>query len=180
MKYHHTKHANATLDWTMAQALEGETVEVQLHQLRAEIEPPIAAAHERVKAEFAHAEQLRQEMPSIHKESYESVISLDDILINAKIQFLNLIAELRRAGQMTKAFALRHGLPRLPITPQTFESLIMLGLYGVLETVLNAGFLNNAMMVAGAVQALVAAALISKVALLIEDRARLWKIIPVG
>ena len=51
MKYHHTKHTNATLEWTMAQALEGETVEAQLHQLRAEFEPPIAAAHEKVKAE---------------------------------------------------------------------------------------------------------------------------------
>jgi len=140
MKYHHTKHTNATLEWTMAQALEGETVEAQLHQLRAEFEPPIAAAHEKVKAETAHAEQLRQEMPSIHKESYVSVISIDDILIRAKIEFLNLKAELRRAEQMAKAFGLRHGLARLPMIPQTLESIIMLGLFMVLETLFNAGF----------------------------------------
>lgn len=161
MKYHYTQHANVTLDRTMAQALEGETVETQFHQLRAEFESSLGASHERVKAELAHVEQLRQEMPSIDTKSYNSSIYSDDLLLGAKIEFQSLKAKLQKAIQISKAFVLRHGLPRSPMTPQPFESLIVLGLYIVLEAVLNAGFLNNAYMVAGAIQALVAAALIS-------------------
>ena len=161
MKYHHTQHANATLDWTMAQALEGETVDAQLHQLRAEFEPSLGAAHGKVKAELAHVEQLRQEMPSVYTELHDFSISSDDLWLNAKIEFQKLKAELQQARQITKAFALRHGLPRSPMTPQAFESLIMLSLFMALETLFNAGFLNNASMVAGPIQALVAAALIS-------------------
>jgi hypothetical protein len=150
-----------TLDRTMAQALEGETVETQFHQLRAEFEPSLGASHERVKAELEHFERLHQEMPSIDTQPYGSSITSDDLLLSAKIEFQSLKAKLQKAKQISKAFALRHGLSRSPVTPQPFESLIVLGLYIVLEALLNAGFLNNAYMVAGAIQALVAAILIS-------------------
>ncbi len=149
------------IDWTMAQALEGKTVEAQLYQLRAKFEPKLIAAYDAVVAARTAVDQLRDSAQAAPDGYHALEVSVEDLWITATVVLLQLKDTLRRAKQALTVYALRHGLSRRPMAPHVFESLSQLGLFIVIETMLNAGFLNNAYMVAGPLQALMAATLIS-------------------
>lgn len=161
MDYSSTEHTGLALDWTMAQGLEGRTVEAQLYQLRAKFEPALAAAHDTVSAGRVAVDKLRESAQAGPAGPHDSEVPVEDLWITASVALPRLKNTLRRAEHALTAYALRHGLSRRPMAPEVFESLCQLGLFIVIETMFNAGFLSNADMVAGPLQALVAAALIS-------------------
>lgn len=151
----------SALEWTIAQALEGGSIEAQLQQLREKFELTLGIAHDEVETEWAKVKKIHESVDAGPDPLHFSDVSLEDLWSTARVEFLHLGKASRRAEQVLTAYGLRHGLPRAPMMPQTFENMSLLGLLIVLETVLNAGFFNNAYMVAGPVQALLAAALIS-------------------
>lgn len=161
MKYNNTEHAGAALDWTMAQALEGKTVEAQLYQMRAKFEPRLIADQDEVNTKRAALDQLRESAQAAPQADCDSKVCLKDLMIKAAVILSIFNGELRRTLQIVIAYGLRHGLLRQPAAPQIFENACQLGFFVALEAVLNAGFLNNAYMVAGPLQALMAAAQIS-------------------
>lgn len=150
-----------SLEWTIAQALEGETVETQALKLKAEAEPQLGALHDKVNDERAEIDKHHESALAIPAELRNFEVVLDDLWIMAKAKFERCHHDYLRAKQELKAYAMRHGIARSPMVPEGAQNFLDLGLLIFLEAVLNAGFLNNADMVAGPVQALLAAFMIS-------------------
>jgi hypothetical protein len=148
-------------EWIRAQAQEGHTVEAELVRVKAKHEPTLATKYDRASSELAKLDKLRETAQTLPGEIYDSEVVLDDLWITAKAEVQNFKEENDRAEKDRKSFALMHGLPRAPITPEPVQNSMVLGLFGGIETMVNAGFLNNASMVAGPAQAFVASGLIS-------------------
>lgn len=150
-----------SLEWTISQALDGETVEAQVLKLKAESEPKLGALHDKVNDERAEIDELHESALAIPAVLRDFQVCVDDLLMTAKTIFISYRQNYLRACLELKAYAMRHGITRSPLKPEVFQNSLDLGLFIFLESLLNAGFLSNAYMVAGPVQGLVAAFMIS-------------------
>jgi hypothetical protein len=148
-------------EWIRTQAQEGYPIEVELVRVKAEYEPTLASMHDKVSSDMAKLDKLRESAQTFPAEIYDSDVVLDDLWITAQAEVQYYKEENDRGNKDLKSFALTHALPRAPITPEPVQNSIVLGLFGGVETVVNAVFLNNASMVAGPTEAFVASGLIS-------------------
>ena len=102
----------STIDWTIAQALAGQTIDSELARLRTVHEDrPKRALREfqELRAETCAAiKALRSTRQGVIPEDFTA----DDILGAAAVELKECAAEFRRKAQAEEAFRLRHGLPR--------------------------------------------------------------------
>ena len=150
-----------SLDFTMAQGAAGGTVEAQYFQIKSQVEEPLNALHAKVSAVRPEIEKSRVEAEFIPAEANDTEVVVSDVLTTAGSSIEEGKKQVEQSVQNCTGYRLRNGISDCPNIPDTVKSIIILGSYCVIETMVNAGFLNNAYMVAGPVEAMMSAGLIS-------------------